>query len=367
MRGVLLFFLSVWVLLSVQAQDAKTVSFVFIGDVMGHGPQIRSAYDSISGRYDYSDCFKYVSNVFDDADFTIANLEVTLAGSPYMGYPQFSSPDQLAVDMKNAGVDVMMNANNHCLDRHKHGLERTIHVLDSLNIPHSGTYINQEDKEKRPFVVLEKNGIKVVLLNYTYGTNGIEVSKPNVVNYIDDKVIEDDIQKARKLHPDKIIAFVHWGVEYQTMQNKEQERVNKLFSDNGVDIVIGSHPHVIEPIYNTQNHFVAYSLGNFVSNQRKAPTDGGVMVRIELSKNGDKTVLSNAGYYLTWVYIPEVNHKKHYYVLPVSGFEKDKLFLPDNSYSRLREYAKEARDIYRSNINISEYTFDKNKPGWVTE
>ncbi len=365
MRRIFLIFFSAWVLVSVEAQDTSKVSFVFIGDVMGHGPQIRSAYDSSTGEYDYSSCFRYVSNVFNDADFTVANLEVTLAGAPYVGYPQFSSPDQLAVDMKEAGIDVMMNANNHCLDRHKQGLERTIHVLDSLKIPHSGTYINQEDRDKRPFVVLEKNGIKVVMLNYTYGTNGIVVSKPNIVNYIDDKVIVDDIKKAKKLHPDKIIAFVHWGIEYQTVQNGEQERINKLFADNGVDIVIGSHPHVIEPIYHTQDHFVVYSLGNFVSNQRKAPTDGGVMVRIELSKSGEKTILSNAGYYLTWVYMPVLDNKKSYYVLPVSGYEDDKQFLTDDSFSRLREYAKEARDIYKLNTNISEYTFDANKPGWV--
>ncbi len=365
MKKLVLYLFLVGVLTSVHAQDTSKVSFVFIGDVMGHGSQIKSAYNPESRSYDYSDYFKYVSNVFDDADYTIANLEVTLAGPPYEGYPQFSSPEQLAIDMKDAGVDVMMTANNHCLDRHKQGLEKTIRTLDSLNIPHSGTYINKEDKIKNPFVVLEKNGIKVVVMNYTYGTNGIEVQEPNVVNYIDKGVIIKDIEQAKKLNPDKIIAFVHWGLEYQTVQNAAQEEINQLFKDNGVDIVIGSHPHVLQPIYYTQDHFVVYSLGNFVSNQRTAPRDGGVMVRIELSKNGNNTTLSDAGYYLTWVYTPVVNDKKSFYVLPVSGFENEKQFMTDDSYARLREYADEAREIYKTNVNIEEYTFDINKPGWV--
>ncbi len=365
MRNLILYLFLAGMLFSVNAQDTSNVSFVFIGDVMGHGSQIKSAYNSESEGYDYTDYFKYVSNVFDDADFTIANLEVTLAGPPYEGYPQFSSPEQLAIDMKDAGVDVMMTANNHCLDRHKQGLEQTIRTLDSLMIPHSGTFINKAEKIKNPFVVLEKNGIKVVILNYTYGTNGIEVQEPNVVNYIDKDVIQKDIENAKKVHPDKIIAFVHWGLEYQTVQNRAQEEINQLFKDNGVDIVIGSHPHVLQPIYRTQDHFVVYSLGNFVSNQRTAPRDGGVMVRIELSKIGNKTTLTDAGYYLTWVYTPVINEKKNFYVLPVSGFEDEKQFMEDDSYARLREYAGEAREIYKPNLNIEEYIFDKNKPGWV--
>ncbi|GAF01435.1 bacterial capsule synthesis protein PGA_cap [Saccharicrinis fermentans DSM 9555 = JCM 21142] len=229
--------------------------------------------------------------------------------------------------MKDAGVNAMVTANNHCVDRRRKGLERTIDVLDSLAIPHTGTFKNQSDNERNNPMLLRKNGIKIALINYTYGTNGIPVSKPNVVNFLEKDVVVADIEKAKKLRPDKIIAFVHWGLEYQTQANKEQKMFNQVFKENGVDVVIGSHPHVVQPIEYEEDHFVVYSLGNFISNQRTAPRDGGVMVRLELTKIGDKTEVSDAGYYLTWVYTPIINGKKEFMVLPVTAFEQDAQFM----------------------------------------
>ncbi|MCW3788253.1 CapA family protein [Plebeiibacterium sediminum] len=364
MKKLIIISLLYFCIISIYAQDTTTVSFVFVGDVMGHDTQINSAYNENTGKYDYSGCFKYVSNIFDDADFTIANLEVTLAGPPFKGYPQFSSPDALAVAMKDAGIDAMVTANNHCIDRRKQGLERTIDVLDSLNIPHTGTFKDSLDKENQRALILEKNGIKVAILNYTYGTNGIAVTIPNIVNYIDEEVIKNDIEKTKAFNPDKIIAFVHWGLEYETSPNQDQIKINKLFKDNGVDVVIGSHPHVVQPIKYTEDEFVVYSLGNFISNQRTAPRDGGVMVKVELSKTKNSTFVSDAGYYLTWVYTPKINDKKEFYILPVSPFERDALFMNEEANNRLIEYGKEARDIFKSNVNISEYFFNENLPGW---
>lgn len=349
------------------AQDTTRVSLLFLGDVMGHDTQINSAFNAQLGEYDYSGCFKYVSNIFEDADFTIANLEVTLAGPPFKGYPQFSSPDALAIALKEAGVDAMVTANNHCVDRRKQGLERTIDVLDSLDIPHTGTFKDEAQRITNNPMLLRKNGVKIAILNYTYGTNGIAVSEPNVVNFLEKELIIKDIQSARELNPDKIIAFVHWGLEYQTSPNEEQKGFNQLFKENGVDVVIGSHPHVLQPIQFEDDHFVVYSLGNFISNQRTAPRDGGVMVRVELSKVGDETFVSDAGYYLTWVYTPIINGKKEFYVLPVNAFEQEALFMDDKANDRLIEYGKEARDIYTDNLNIDEYVFDKNFPGWVKD
>jgi len=348
----------------INAQDSTKVTLLFMGDVMGHDSQINSAFNENTGVYNYDSCFKYVGNIFEDSDFAIANLEVSLAGPPFKGYPQFSSPDELAIALKEAGVDAMVTANNHCIDRRKQGLERTIDVLDSLNVPHTGTFKTQSSKDKEGCLILEKSGVKIAIINYTYGTNGIEVSFPNVVNYIDDEVIKTDIEKARLHNPDKIIAFVHWGLEYQTLHNEEQIRVNQLFKDNGVDVVIGSHPHVLQPIEYEQDHFVVYSLGNFISNQRTAPRDGGAMVRIELTKTKDKTFVSDAGYYLTWVYTPVINDKKIFYVLPVAPFEESVLFMQEESNIRLREFAGEARDIYKNNKNINEFYFNKEIPGW---
>ncbi|WP_075591637.1 CapA family protein [Labilibacter marinus] len=362
-QTIFLLFITISTLLS--AQDTTSVSLVFIGDVMGHGTQIKSAYNEQTQKYNYDGCFKYVSNIFEDADFAIANLEVTLAGPPFKGYPQFSSPDQLAIAMKDAGVNAMVTANNHCVDRRKQGLERTIDVLDSLEIPRTGTYKNEADRVKHNPMLLRKNGIKIAVINYTYGTNGIAVTKPNVVNFLDEELIVSDIKKAKELNPDKIIAFVHWGLEYQTLPNAAQQKFNQLFKDNGVDVVIGSHPHVLQPIKYEEDHFVVYSLGNFISNQRTAPRDGGVIVRLELSKVGDQTEVSDAGYYLTWVHTPTINGKKEFMVLPVTAFENEALFMDAKVHARLKEYGKEARDIYKHNVNIKEYYFDKELPGWV--
>lgn len=362
-QALFIFFLSI--LYPLQAQDTTSVSLIFIGDVMGHDTQINSAYDENTGTYRYDDCFRYVSNIFTDADFAIANLEVTLAGPPFIGYPQFSSPDALAMALRNAGINAMVTANNHCVDRRKQGLERTVDVLDSLGIPRTGTFKDEVDRAKHNPMLLHKNGIKLAILNYTYGTNGIAVSEPNIVNFLEEDIIVADIAKARAMSVDKIIAFVHWGLEYQTLPNADQEKFNAIFKNNGVDVVIGSHPHVVQPIKFEEDHFVVYSLGNFVSNQRTAPRDGGVVVRLELSKTRGKTFVSDAGYYLTWVHTPIINGKREFMVLPVAAFEKEALFMDDAAHSRLCEYAGEARDIYKHNINIKEYSFDKNLPGWV--
>jgi poly-gamma-glutamate synthesis protein (capsule biosynthesis protein) len=185
------------------------------------------------------------------------------------------------------------------------------------------------------------------------------------VNFLDKELIRDDIKYAESLDPDKIIAFVHWGLEYETTPNERQKDMNDFLKQNGVDIVIGSHPHVLQPIHYKEDHFVVYSLGNFISNQRTAPRDGGVIVRIELTKHKDVTKVSDAGYYLTWVHTPVIKGKKEFMILPVQPFEEEGLFIESQAQKRIKQYGKEAREIYKQNKNISEYYFDKNLPGWV--
>ena len=171
---------------SVFAQDTiQEVSFLFMGDIMQHDEQIAAAYDNSTKRYDYNHYFEYVTPIIKSVDVAIANLEVTLAGRPYKGYPQFSAPEELAIASKNSGIDYLMTANNHSNDRSKQGVERTIDVLDSLQIPHFGTYKTQQARDTTYPLLIEKNGIRVALLNYTYGTNGLATVSPNVVNMID--------------------------------------------------------------------------------------------------------------------------------------------------------------------------------------
>ena len=274
---------------SLSAQEFGRITLLFAGDLMQHQGQIDAARQS-DGTYEYAPCFQYVKKEVGRADVAIANLEVTLAGRPYRGYPQFSAPDEYARAIKDAGFDILLTANNHCLDRRKRGLERTIHVLDSLQIPYAGTYINKNARERLYPLLIEKNGFRIALLAYTYATNGIEVQSPNVVNYIDKAQIVEDIRKARAMKADVIIACMHWGIEYRLLPERQEREMADWLIAHGVDHVIGSHPHVLQPMevrddtHTAARHLVVYSLGNYISNMSAPNTDGGAMVKLELKK-----------------------------------------------------------------------------------
>ena len=168
-------FLAIILWHSVILSAQEKITLLFVGDLMQHDAQIKAA--RTPQGYDYSDCFKHLKEAISQADLAIGNLEVTLAGKPYRGYPSFSAPDEYLQAIKEAGFDILLTANNHCLDRRKKGLERTIHVLDSLQIPYVGTYINKNAREQLYPRIIQKNGFRIALLSYTYATNGIEADK----------------------------------------------------------------------------------------------------------------------------------------------------------------------------------------------
>jgi poly-gamma-glutamate capsule biosynthesis protein CapA/YwtB (metallophosphatase superfamily) len=269
-----------------QLPQADKISLLFIGDIMGHDEQIWSAENRETHQYNYDDVFRYIKPVISEADIAIANFEVTLAGSPYMGYPQFSSPAALASACKNAGIDYLVTANNHAADRGKNGITGTIQRLDSIGIPHTGTFLNQAERDSLYPLMINKAGFSIALLNYTFSTNGIKVPEPVIVNMLDKDLITSDVAKAKKKNPDIIILFLHWGTEYDTVPAKSQTDLAEYFFSVGVDLVIGSHPHVLQKMVWSKNiaggkdGIAVYSLGNFISNQRKPKTDGGSMVII---------------------------------------------------------------------------------------
>ena len=340
----------------------ETVSLLFFGDIMGHGGQITSASRNNGSYYDYTECFQWIEPVFRSAQLVVGNLETTLPGRAYSGYPQFGSPDALVTALKDAGVDMLVTANNHACDRRKKGIERTIDVLDSLNFLRTGTFKDSLDFNVNVVKLIEINGIQLALLNYTYGTNGIPVTSPNIVNLIDTTQMADHLDYAKSLQPDKIIVIIHWGNEYETTPNQTQKKLANFLHNKGVDIIIGSHPHVVQPFYLTKNKsgeniLTAYSLGNFVSNQRYPYTDGGAMLRVELEKENNDVTITKAEYLLTWVHIPIVNGRKQYLVLPASVYEAQSIpnYIP-NGYEGLFEYTKLAREVFRANINVPEAT-----------
>jgi poly-gamma-glutamate synthesis protein (capsule biosynthesis protein) len=344
------------------AQDTTRISLLFTGDVMQHDSQIKAAYEVSSKRYDYRSCFQFVKPFLSSADLAIGNLEVTLAGPPYKGYPQFSAPDNLALTLKDAGLDVLVTANNHCLDRGRKGLERTIMMLDSLEIIHTGTFRDTVERMNDYPLLFEKNGFSFALLNYTYGTNGIPVTKPNVVNAIDTAVIRKDIIKAKLAAPDAIIVFMHWGAEYQSLPNKWQKDVTELCFRLGVKLVIGAHPHVLQPMEwrKERDQLVAYSLGNFVSGQRDRYKNGGAMLQVDLLKivqdSVSTTRIDSAGYILEWVY-RTADAERDYYILPIPAFEHDTTAFIKDEASRLafKTFMEDSRKLFKKhNVNLGE-------------
>jgi poly-gamma-glutamate capsule biosynthesis protein CapA/YwtB (metallophosphatase superfamily) len=348
---------------SARSQDTLKLSLIFGGDIMGHGSQISAAYEAVGKKYDYTSCFQFIKPYLESADLAIGNLEVTFAGRPYTGYPQFSSPDELGLALKASGFDILVTSNNHCVDRGRKGLERTIAMLDSFKIPHTGTFVDTVTRMNDYPLIVEKNGFRLALLNYTFSTNGLPVHKPNIVNRLDTTLIRKDIQKAKEFKPDAIIVFTHWGVEYESLPRKSDVAVTEFCFRHGAKLVIGAHPHVLQPMEWRKNkdQFVVYSLGNYVSGQRKRYTDGGALAYVELEKisyrpDSAVTHIDSAAYFLHWVY-RTADVSKDYYMLPVHKVEHDSVsFIRDaTSKAAFKTFAADSRLLYQKyNKNVKE-------------
>ncbi len=344
------------------AQDRNHVmTLLFAGDIMGHDAQIEAARDDSTGAYSYDSVFRYISPLVACADIAIGNLEVTLGGAPYKGYPAFSSPDALAEACRNAGFDILVTANNHAADRGSRGIARTIRVLDSLGIKHTGTWTDSLARDTLSPLIIDHDSISIALLSYTYGTNGIVVKPPAIVSYIDTVIAADDIRKAAVA--DKKIVFIHWGTEYDSLPSRQQKRTAEALLRSGADIIIGSHPHVLQPMIAESDssgirYPVIWSMGNFVSNQRTRRRDGGAMIRLDLTMRGDSTVISNAGYVLTWVYTPTEEGKRRFFVLPCAEFEnRPEFFQSSSHYDNMKVFIRDARRLLDSlNTGLSEMT-----------
>ena len=178
-----------------------------------HNPKNQNNY-----CYDYT--FNGIKHYINKADLACANMEFTLAGYPFTGYPQFSAPDKIAVTAKESGINVFLTANNHILDKGLKGLKRTLNIYDSLGVYYTGSYRDSLHELKNNPLIIEKNNIKIGLINFTYGTNGIKVSPPSIVSFMDSTKVKNAIKKAKDLAVDIIIATPHWGEEYHLTQSK---------------------------------------------------------------------------------------------------------------------------------------------------
>lgn len=348
--------LSCFVSAGLSAQT-DTLRLVFAGDIMGHAPQITSA-KTATGAYDYAPCFKYVKPFLDRADIAIGNLELTLPGkAPYTGYPMFRSPDALASGLKNAGFDLLVTANNHSNDAHGLGVTNTIETLRKEGFLQTGTFKNQRDRDALYPLMIYKNGFKIALLNYTYDTNGVPTEAPTIVNLIDKERIAADLAEARARKPHYIIVVMHWGLEYQLTENAVQREQAKFLIQNGADMIIGSHPHVVQPIRmeratlpdgSEKEVLVVYSLGNFISNQQQPNTDGGILFQVDLlkRKGSPEVRLGEHGMIPVWRYIHKTAAgKTTYFALPVASVERSADLVPGMPLSAQNALLKFANDL----------------------
>ena len=336
--------------------ESGRVTMLCIGDMMQHDAQITAAYNAVTKQYDYSSYFAHFDSISKAADIAVCNFEVTLGGKPYKGYPCFSAPDEYLGAIVDAGYDVFLTANNHCLDKGRTGVVRTIDHLRDAGITQLGTYKDSLDRVKNYPVLLICNGVRIALLNFTYGTNGLTPSEGSIVNYIDKDEIMRDIEKAQLMSPDFILAFPHWGIEYKTQPNQEQKNLARWLIENGVDHVIGGHPHVVQPaeIITTgdgRRHLVEYSLGNVISNMKIRHTVGGIFMGLTLDKEDYNKTADSAWWSSFKVARPAETRLKNFTAYPV-GFDASEM--PEGEAARAEKYFKDAREVMETGAKLKE-------------
>lgn len=336
----------------VQAEEPQTITITAIGDIMCHNDNLKSAFDPNTGKYDFTRVFEYVKEYIEDADLAIANFETVTAGEEeeYTSFPYFNTPDSILDALKYAGFHVLITSNNHALDRKKEGVLKTIEKIKERGMRHVGTLAKPEDDR---FITVEVKGLKISIIAYSYGCNGnspflTEEEQKYMLNLIDEEKIKEDIKKAKEINSDIIIAYMHWGNEYHRTQNVHQEQLAEKLFDWGADIILGTHPHVIQKSeileIEGESKYIIYSMGNFISNfsrndqaerPNKVYTEDGVIVRITLEKsnqNGEEqTIIKSVKHIPTWVDKYYENGRPVHRILPVLEENMEKEYINDNN------------------------------------
>lgn len=353
------------------AQDVKpdvTFTLTAIGDIMCHNTQYWDAYQKDTDTYDFSYVFENVKDYIAAGDVSIANIETSFAGKDrgYSNYPVFNSPDELARDVKKTGLDIITTAGNHCLDMGYSGLSRTIDVLRNNEIEQLGTYKSQEERDT--IFVKDVKGVKIAFIDYTYGTNGIPVpsDKEYCVNLIDKDLIKKDIESAKEQNVDMIVACMHWGDEYKTKANNEQENLADFLFKNGVNVIIGNHPHVLEQMEKrtvtldngtTQDGFVIYACGNFICDQNAENTRNSIILNLDITKHSDgKITIDKANYIPIYMYKGAPGKLRRMKVLDIqksiNNYENGiDTSIGQSTYNDLKEQLEKIKNIVGPEIN----------------
>lgn len=333
----------------IEEEKISNVRLLAVGDIMFHSPQFNAALNKVTKEYDFTPTFKYVKKYIEAADIALGNFETVTAGGEvgYSGYPRFNTPEEALFALKEAGFDILSTANNHSLDQGKNGLIKTIDNIHKYGMKNIGTY-----KEENTILVEEVNQIKIGFLSYTYGLNGMDYTLTEdelsfMVNLIDENKIRSQIEEARAMEVDLIVVFIHWGNEYQREPSNYQLELGEKIIEWGADIILGSHPHVVQKsqIINKdgRDKFIIYSMGNFLSNQRKETmgnsyTEDGIMVQLEIEKDlvENIAIIKNIHFVPTWVHRYRENGSLVYEILPIEDYLKGDLQLADDHILRER-------------------------------
>ncbi len=302
--------------------DATTINLTATGDILMHNTVIASGQNGMDYNYDH--LYAPIKHLIAEGDYASVNLECALAGpaSGYTGYPLFNSPDAIAPALKNAGFDLVVTANNHIMDRGHQGALRTMDTLRQAGLDTAGTHKSQAEKEQ--FLIKNIRGVKVGYLAYCYGTNGIPVpqDKPYFFNFLERDPIIEDITALRP-QVDVLVLILHWGVEYSPYPTSQQRSLATEFFQRGADVILGSHPHVIQPMeimkVDGKDKFVIYSMGNSMGNQNGVERNSGVVLNLQFTKNlnqGD-TILTGVTYTPTYIHPYYVNGHRYFRVVPI--------------------------------------------------
>ena len=360
----------------------STATIVSTGDLLMHKPVIDTGYKS--GEYDFASIFRYLSEYTMDADLAVANLETTLCstnnGYSYSGYPNFNCPDALVDGAKDAGFDILLNASNHSYDTSSVGMHRTLQVIQDKGLIPLGIVENAEDKH---YIVEEVNGINIGMICYTYETdsnadrvalNGLPVKAEDapLINCFDYNALDTfyaelrtRLEEMKADGAEATVLYLHWGTEYQLQANETQKKMAQKICDLGVDVLIGGHPHVVQPMdlissTTDEDHKMVclYSMGNAVSNQRQgnlsaiatAHTEDGVLFSITFSKYSDGTVyLESTDLLPLWVYRRSDGTGNEYNIMPLDMERRDEW----TSWMNFQEYhATAAENSYDRTMAI---------------
>jgi poly-gamma-glutamate synthesis protein (capsule biosynthesis protein) len=346
-----------------------------VGDIMFHGAQIKNAYDKTTKTYNFDYSFKFIKDILSSADIAIGNFECTLAGPkrPYSGSKSFNAPDAAGTALSTAGFDILGTANNHSNDRGRAGLIRTVQTVRQDGMQAVGT---RADASEKPYYIANVKGVNIGFTAYTFGSRNGDLlnvySTSNITKQL--AKIAPVVSAMRADGAEIVVFYLHWGAEYKRAPNSFQKKFAQGLADLGVDVIVGSHPHVLEPVdmltsAKTGNKvFVAYSMGDFISNQITKfnatlfkYTEDGMILNIHITKpNGGTAVVSSVEYLPIRTMMYTVGSKRYYTVLPI-----EKALKSPADYDMNRPY--DLKKSQTSYDNTNKLMADAVSKGYITQ